>query len=272
MITRCPSCKSVNIRYSSIHGTEVSVRHVFLSAYRCRDCRRRFWSIKKSGYYLAGMGVMAIIAAIVGANMLERFDERPGEAQRRTTTTEGFEGQIVLADDGSADRDTRTAGRFADVAKRAHDNDPAAEYQLAQMYLKGEGGAVNEEEARVLLERAAEHGNVEAQFAFSIILREGRGVIQDFARAAKLTQMAAESGHSDAQYELGLLYRAGKGVPTDTVKAYTWFNLAAARGVKGAAQARDQVLRILTPQEVLAGQAEARRLSASVPKLLVKAD
>lgn len=272
MIKQCPSCKSFNVRHSSIHGAEVSVRHIFLSAYRCRDCRRRFWIVKTSGYYLAGIIGVAILVVIIGWNMGNRLDDRPGEAERNTVASEGFDDRIALTDESSADRVTLAAGRFADTAKLAHNNDPAAEYQLAQMYLKGEGGAVNEEEARIWLERSADHGNAEAQYALSMVLREGRGVVQDFERAAKLTRMAAESGHSAAQYELGLMYRTGIGIPADTVKAYTWFNVAAARGDKGAAQARDQVLRTLSQQEVSEGQAEARRLSGSLPRLLITAE
>lgn len=272
MSERCPSCKSFNVRHSSISGAEESVRHIFLSVYRCRDCRKRFWIIKTSGYYLAGIIGVAIMVAIIGWNMADGLDYRPGEAERSKVAAESFENRIALTDEGLAEPATLAAGRFADTAKLAHNNDPVAEYRLARMYLKGEGGPVNEEEARIWMERAADHGNAEAQYAFSFVLREGRGVVQDFERAAKLTRMAAESGHSVAQYELGLMYRTGIGIPFDTVKAYTWLNVAASRGVKGAAQARDQVLRLLSSQEVLEGQAEARRLSKSLPKLVITAD
>ena len=260
------------MRYSSIHGEEVSVRHIFLSVYRCRDCRNRFWKIKTSSYYLAGIIGMAIMMVIIGWNMADGLDYRPRGAERGAVAAEGFENRIAFPVEGSADRATLEAGRFADTAKRAHNNDPVAEYQLARMYLKGEGGPANEKEARIWLEQAAVHGNAEAQYEFSVVLREGRGVVQDFERAAKLTRMAAESGHPVAQYGLGLIYRAGIGLPADTVKAYTWLNIAASRGVKGAVQARDEVLRILSPQEVLQGQAEARRLSASLPNLVITAD
>jgi len=45
-----------------------------------------------------------------------------------------------------------------------------------------------------------------------------------------------------------------------------WFNLAAAQDVAGAAAQRDAVLRVLTPDQVLEAQAEARRLSQSPAK------
>jgi TPR repeat protein len=56
------------------------------------------------------------------------------------------------------------------------------------------------------------------------------------------------------------------GVALDYAKAYTWFNLAAAQGVAGAAAERDVVLHLLTPIQIGAAQAEARRLSEAPPK------
>ena len=53
---------------------------------------------------------------------------------------------------------------------------------------------------------------------------------------------------------------------SDLVKAYMWFNLATAQDVAGASAQRDAVLRVLSPDEVLAAQAEARRLSQSPDK------
>jgi TPR repeat protein len=118
----------------------------------------------------------------------------------------------------------------------------------------------------VWLERAAEHGNIEAQYEFGNALREGFGIVQDYERAAKWLQMAAERGNADAQYALGQMYRAGMGVPTDNEKAYMWFNLAAAQELSGASVQRDAVLRMLTPAQVLDAQAEARRLSDAADK------
>jgi TPR repeat protein len=116
------------------------------------------------------------------------------------------------------------------------------------------------------LERAAEHGNTEAQYEFGNALREGFGVVQDYEEAAKWLQLAAEHGNADAQYALGQMYHAGMGVPPDNEKAYVWFNLAAAQEVAGAAAQRDVVLHKLSPAEVFEAQAEARRLSHAPAK------
>ena len=101
------------------------------------------------------------------------------------------------------------------------------------------GVPVSPKEEHNWLERAARHGNVEAQYELGIALREGRGTVQDFDEARKWLQRAAEGGNAKAQYALGLMYRTGMGAPVDSMKAYVWLNVAAAQGVSGAASARD---------------------------------
>jgi len=169
------------------------------------------------------------------------------------------------ADKGPSE--TVVASRLADLKREAEENDATAEYALAQIYGAGIGAPTNPTEEHNWLERSARHGNVQAQYELGITLRDGRGTVQDFDEARKWLQRAAESGNAKAQYALGLMYRAGTGIPIDSVRAYVWFNVAAARGVSGAAAARDSVLGRLTPAELLEAQAEARRMSGIyIPK------
>ena len=155
-------------------------------------------------------------------------------------------------------------GKFAEVLKRAEKSDPEAEREVSAMYAHGYGVAKNETEARKWLERAADHGQVAAQYELGIALREGRGAVQDYERAVGWIRRAAEKGHAPAQFALGGMYRLGTGVPVDNVKAYTWLNIAAARGVHDAAVVRDAVLGRLSPAEVSEAQAESRRLEATL--------
>jgi len=158
------------------------------------------------------------------------------------------------------------ADDFEETLKLAHANNPVAEFRLYQMYAHGKGVAEDRKEARRWLQRSAEHDNSEAQLELGNALREGLGEVQDYERAAMWLQRAAENGNADAQYSLALMYRWGMGVEPDRAKAYIWFNLAAAQGVAGAAPQRDAVLRLLTPIQIAAAQAEARRLSEAPPK------
>jgi len=241
MPRRCPNCGLANTRRSSIRAYEVTARHIFLSPYRCRDCRHRFWAISRNVYYLAGIIGAALVAGALSWNLRTLLDS-----------------PLVTPDNAVA-----ATGEFAAIKARAEKNDADAEYELSGMYAHGYGVAKNETEAQYWLERAAQHGNVSAEYDLGMAFREGRGAVQDYERALKWIRLAAENGHSQAQFALGIMYRSGTGVPADNVKAYIWLNLAAARGVVDAALVRDVVLSRLTPAEVLEAQTEARRLADS---------
>ena len=227
--------------------TEMTWRHNFISPWYCRDCKKRFQVITRNTYVLGGLVGLAIVVGITGWYAfvaLGRYLPEP---------------ELV----------GRPSVDMADAMKRAEQNDPLAELALAQMYAQGNGVPKSEADARVWLERAAEHGNADAQFEMAMSLREGRGVIQDYEGALKWLQRAAENDNALAQYELGYMYRVGMGTPVDNVKAYVWFNLAAARGNVAAVQARLVVLPLLSRSEVVEAQSEARRLNAERAKPLL---
>lgn len=234
----------MNTRRSSVHADERMLRYILFSPYRCRDCDRRFWVISRDAYFATGIIGVALVAGAVAWG-LPALWERSGTDK---------DDAAVLA-----------GSRFADLVKRAEGGDRNAEYDVAVSYLHGYGVAKSEVDAQKWLERAAVHGNLAAKYEFGVALRDGRGAVQDYVGAAKWIRRAAEDGHVQAQLALGNMYRVGTGVPLDNVKAYTWLNIAAARGVKDAAVIRDTVLTRLSPTEVAEAQAEARRLSETLP-------
>lgn len=137
-------------------------------------------------------------------------------------------------------------------------NDAAAEYLLAKRFSRGDGVAMNHQEAIGWLKRAAIHDYGPAQLEYGLTLRRGEGVIQDWKESAKWIQRAAESGYAPAQKELGIMYMKGSGVPEDKSRAYMWLVLAAASGVEGASVLRDALVTRLSPGEIEQRQAEAR--------------
>jgi hypothetical protein len=243
MLAKCPACGSLNVRRSSIRPAEKTAAPRLRSPYRCRECGERFWVISKRANYLAGLAGVVIVAGAFAWNVVGVPDDPRREQTRANATAE-----------------------LADLMKRAHADDPVAEYKLSRMYARGNGVETDKKKAQMWLERAAQHGNSDAQYELGNALREGFGVVQDYERAVKWLQQAAMSGHADAQYSLAQMYRSGMGVPTDNAKAYVWFNLAAAHDVAGAAAQRDAVLRVLSPDEILEAQTEARRLSQATGK------
>jgi hypothetical protein len=235
----CPSCKSFNARRSKVRTSEVTLRHLFLSPYRCRDCRTRFWVLSRHAFYGGALfGGFVLLGALAW-------------------TMRGLIDQPLVEPDKPVQRDPR----LPELLKLAAGNDPIAEHELARMYGNGYGVERSLKEERKWLERAARHGNVQAQYEYGVALRDGHGTVQDYEGARKWIQLAAESGNGQAQLALGLMYRTGLGIAIDNIRAYVWLNVAAAQGVPGAISARDMVLPRLSATELLEAQAEARKMA-----------
>lgn len=108
----------------------------------------------------------------------------------------------------------------------------------------------------------AEQGNAAAQHDLGQMYVNGNGVPQDYAEAVKWFRLAAEQ-YAPAQASLGWLYKLGLGVPQDFVTAHMWFNISAAGGNTFAATRRDEVAASLTPADILEAQRRAKVCMAS---------
>jgi len=239
MERKCPQCGSLDVRRSSVRASEMTAQHIFHSPYRCRDCRERFWVVSRNTHYLVIIVGVALVLGVLAWSIGNAREERGSVPEQAASE----------------------AARVTDLAKRAENGDPSAQYELAMMNMTGFGVPKNEAEAHRLLERSAGGGNTAAQYELGLALRDGRGAIQDFRGAIRWMNLAAEAGYGRAQFALGVMYRQGIGTPVDNVKAYTWLNLAAAQGAGGAAAARDAVRTSLSQAEIDLAQSEARRLS-----------
>lgn len=81
--------------------------------------------------------------------------------------------------------------------------------------------------------------------------------------------MAASQGDPFAQHNLGLMYEEGSGTAQDYIRSHMWSNLSAAQGDKDAVVNRNNVAKLMTPQQI----AEAQQLaSACLAKNLVNCD
>ena len=61
-----------------------------------------------------------------------------------------------------------------------------------------------------------------------------------------------------AMEQLAEDYAAGNGVEQDIVEAHKWANVAAANGVEAAADRRDVLANLMTPDQVADAQARAK--------------
>ena len=104
----------------------------------------------------------------------------------------------------------------------------------------------------------AEQGIAEAQYNLGNMYRKGEGVPQDDKTAVKWYTLAAEQGYADAQNNLGVMYANGEGVIKDNVYAHMWGNIAASNGYENGVKLRDLAAGQMTPADISTAQNLAR--------------
>jgi TPR repeat protein len=136
---------------------------------------------------------------------------------------------------------------------------PEAQFNLGQFFAYND--PPDYVEAAKWFRKAAEQGLTYAQNMLGMACYNGRGVSQQYAEAVKWYRRSADQGNAWGQLLLGLCYNRGEGVEKDTVEAYKWLNLAATQGSDSFVKARDNVLKTLTPEEIVEGQKRAADFS-----------
>ena len=72
--------------------------------------------------------------------------------------------------------------------------------------------------------------------------------------AGKWFLRAAENGEVDAQFQIGVFLARGDGVEQDVVEGYKWLNLASLGSHEGAKTARTELLKQMRPDAVTEAQ------------------
>jgi uncharacterized protein len=144
---------------------------------------------------------------------------------------------VVLAD-FEAGLTAAKKGDFATALREwkplAEQGNVSAQTNLGRMYQRGDGVALNYEEAAKWYRKAADQGRASAQNSLGRLYNYGKGVVQDYKEAAKWYFKAAEQGNSSAQNSLGGLYKYGMGVAQDYKEAVKWYRKAAKQGHAGS--------------------------------------
>src|SRR5262249_26048253 len=109
-------------------------------------------------------------------------------------------------------------------AKSANKGYPGACFELAQMYLKGNGVAKNEALGAEWLRKA--YGYSPASLLMSDLYTNGVGVPQDQAEALRWLRLSAGQRNTEAQFKLGERYRTGQGVEQSTAEAVILYSKA----------------------------------------------
>jgi TPR repeat protein len=108
--------------------------------------------------------------------------------------------------------------------------DPAAMYELGNMFDEGVGVAQNYEEASKWFYRAADLGSGEAMNSLGIAYATGRGVPQSYALSFRWLFKAVEKGSIEAMSNIAKAFYLGAGRPVSYSEAAKWFELAAMNG------------------------------------------
>jgi len=111
---------------------------------------------------------------------------------------------------------------------RPHLNDnPEAQYLMAEMYANGLGIAQNIHRAIRWYAKSAASGYSSANFALGKLFEKGADNFPKGYREARVWyQKGAEANHPDSQMRLGLMLQQGRGGAADKVSGMAWLQLA----------------------------------------------
>jgi TPR repeat protein len=90
------------------------------------------------------------------------------------------------------------------------------------------------EEAVKWFRKAAEQGDMEAQYNLGLCYEQSEGVANDLKEAVKWYRQSAEQGYALGQFNLGICYINGDGVSKDSDEAVKWIVKAAEQGLVNA--------------------------------------
>ena len=115
---------------------------------------------------------------------------------------------------------------FGNELQQAEQGNADSQYNIGNMYTKGNGTNMDLREAVSWYEKAASQGHIKAAYKIGLAHYEGSGVKKSGKQALKWFDIAAENGYAPAQYYLGKIYAEGNGVRRDYSKALDWFTKA----------------------------------------------
>lgn len=120
------------------------------------------------------------------------------------------------------------------LIKAAESGDIAAQFQLGTKYDFGQDIEQNDSQAVEWYRKAAEQGHAVAQCYLGMMYQSGQGVEQNDSKAVEWYRKAAEKGLAAAQCNLGVMYEKGLGVVQNDSTAVELYRKAAEQGVPNA--------------------------------------
>lgn len=146
--------------------------------------------------------------------------------------------------------------QFEQKLELAQKGDVKAQYDVANMYLKGQGTTRSAEKAFEWYEKAAQQNHVSAVYKIGYLYSKGEGVEKDYRKAYDWIKRAAEQDYRPAMFYLGKLYASGAGTGKDLNAALRWFEKADEAGYhpakKAIAETRAELAQLARQQQAAA--------------------
>ena len=115
---------------------------------------------------------------------------------------------------------------------------PPAQYNLALMYMDGNGVKHSARRAVYWMKRSAAQQDSDAQYTLGMwYMGETAGIAKNLRRSFRLFRAAAKQNNPVGEYCLASAYQNGSGTAANALKADYWMHKAAAAGVVGAQNA-----------------------------------
>ena len=142
-----------------------------------------------------------------------------------------FLGQEAAADTEKKGYESYKIEKFSEeLQKRAQGGDEFAQYNLGQIYEKGDGVAQNYAEAVKWFRKSAEQGNAWAQSELGVCYYQGKCVAVDQKKAFELYTKSAEQDYMVGQVNLAGCYLFGHGTEKNEKEALKWYKKAFKNG------------------------------------------
>ena len=131
---------------------------------------------------------------------------------------------------------------------------PNAQYNLGVLHVQGQGVDKDFRKAAKWFRAAADQGETTSQYNMGIFHLNGLGVPADPAESLRYFSLAAAQGDTRSQFQLGVAIARGEGIAQNFPEAYLWINLAAKKGHQEAMSALNELLGLMTPEDLFAGR------------------
>lgn len=128
------------------------------------------------------------------------------------------------------------------VRRLAEEGNAEAQSKLGVLYASGLGMPQDKKEAAKWYGKSAGQGYPLGQWNLAFMyLRGDGGLKEDPEKARDLFQKAAEKGLAAAQYDLGMMYLYGVAVPQSRDEAEKWLRRSAGQGYREAKKKLEEV-------------------------------